>query len=50
MRFRAERQILANLNHPYIARLLDGGVTANLPWLAMEFVDGTPLDSFLYRE
>jgi eukaryotic-like serine/threonine-protein kinase len=46
VRFRAERQILANLNHPYIARLLDGGVTGNLPWLAMEFVDGTPIDTF----
>ncbi len=43
-RFRAERQILARLNHPHIARLLDGGITADRqPWFAMEFVDGEPL-------
>jgi serine/threonine-protein kinase len=40
-RFRAERQILARLEHPHIARLLDGGVTdLGLPWLAMEHVSG----------
>ncbi len=43
-RFRRERQILARLSHPRIARLLDGGVTADgQPWLAMELVDGLPL-------
>jgi serine/threonine-protein kinase len=43
-RFRLERQILAGLNHPNIARLLDGGVTDDgLPFLVMEFVDGRPL-------
>ena len=43
-RFRRERQILAKLSHPRIARLLDGGVTAaGQPWLAMELVDGLPL-------
>jgi len=43
-RFRAERQILARLNHPHIARLLDGGITADgQPWFAMEYVDGEPL-------
>lgn len=46
-RFRHERQILASLEHPNIARLLDGGVTENnLSFLAMEFVDGKPLDEF----
>src|SRR5271168_4523513 len=41
-RFRQERQILAGLQHPYIARLLDGGVTeAGDLYLAMEYVDGT---------
>jgi tetratricopeptide (TPR) repeat protein len=46
-RFRQERQILAGLQHPYIARLLDGGVTAGGdPWLAMEFVDGVPVHRF----
>jgi len=40
--FRAERQILANLEHPYIARLLDGGARADgLPYLVMEYVEGT---------
>lgn len=43
-RFRRERQILATLDHPNIARLLDGGTTSEgLPWLVMEYVDGVPL-------
>ena len=43
-RFLAERRILARLNHPNIARLLDGGITADgQPWFAMEYVDGQPL-------
>jgi eukaryotic-like serine/threonine-protein kinase len=46
-RFRTERQILAGLQHPNIARLLDGGATdEGAPWLAMEFVDGVPIDTF----
>ncbi len=45
--FRAERQILANLNHPNIARLLDGGTTKEgLPYLVMEFVEGTPIHEY----
>ncbi len=44
-RFLEERQILASLEHPNIARLLEGGVTADgEPWFAMEFVDGEALD------
>lgn len=44
-RFRYERQILAQLNHPGIAQLLDGGSTPDgRPFLVMEFVDGQPLD------
>jgi eukaryotic-like serine/threonine-protein kinase len=40
-RFRAERQILASLDHPNIARILDGGATADgLPYLVMELIDG----------
>ena len=40
-RFRHERQLLARLEHPNIARLLDGGLTEDgFPYLAMEFVDG----------
>jgi non-specific serine/threonine protein kinase/serine/threonine-protein kinase len=47
-RFRQERQILAALEHPNIARLLDGGSTADgRPFLAMEFVDGPPIDRFV---
>ena len=43
-RLRHERQILADLDHPHIARLLDGGETADgQPWLALEYVDGLPL-------
>jgi eukaryotic-like serine/threonine-protein kinase len=45
-RFKIERQILARLNHPSIARLLDGGVTAGEPWFAMELVDGAPLTAW----
>ena len=46
-RFRQERQILAGLQHPYIARLLDGGVTTEGDlYLAMEFVDGVPIHRF----
>jgi len=43
-RLRQERQILAGLDHPHIARLLDGGETAQgQPWLALEYVAGAPL-------
>ena len=44
-RFREERQILAHLDHPGLARLLDGGVTAEgLPYYVMEYVDGAAID------
>lgn len=46
-RFRTERQILANLDHPNIARLLDGGTTDNgMPYLVMEYIDGRPIDEY----
>jgi eukaryotic-like serine/threonine-protein kinase len=54
-RFRAERQILAHLDHPHIARLIDGGSgdmgesstsTDRFPYLVMEFVDGIPIDRY----
>jgi serine/threonine protein kinase len=46
-RFRVERQILANLDHPYIARLLDGGSTpGEVPYLIMEYVEGRPIDEY----
>lgn len=50
-RFRQERQILAGLQHPYIARLVDGGVTAGGDlYLAMEYVDGEPIHRFCERK
>ena len=46
-RFRRERQILADLNHPNIARLIDGGATEDgLPYLVMEYVDGEIADAY----
>lgn len=46
-RLRRERHILAGLEHPYIARLLDGGTTPEgLPYLVMEFVEGLPVERF----
>jgi eukaryotic-like serine/threonine-protein kinase len=46
-RFLAERQILARLEHPNIARLLDGGMTQDrAPFLVMELVEGQPLDVY----
>ena len=51
VRFRAERQILAGLDHPGIARLLDGGTTADgLPYLVMDYVEGEPLTNFAEAE
>jgi eukaryotic-like serine/threonine-protein kinase len=50
-RFRIERQILANLEHPNITRLLDAGTTEDgLPYLVMEFIEGTPITKFVQRE
>src|SRR5919197_1314559 len=49
-RFRNERQILAALDHPNIARLLDGGTTdTRVPYLVMEYVEGVPLDVYCDR-
>jgi eukaryotic-like serine/threonine-protein kinase len=46
-RFRMERQVLARLDHPNIARLIDGGSTAEgSPYLVMEYVEGTPIDQY----
>jgi len=50
-RFIAERQILASLNHPHIAQLLDGGVSDDqLPYLVIEYVDGLPLTAYCDRQ
>ncbi len=46
-RFRTERQILAALHHPHIARLLDGGMTDDeRPFFVMEYIDGVPLTKY----
>ena len=46
-RFRHERQILASLEHPYVARILDGGTTPNgRPFFVMERVEGQPIDAY----
>ncbi len=46
-RFRRERQILARLDHPHIARLIDAGTTdEGRPYLLMEFVEGVPIDVY----
>lgn len=46
-RFRIERQVLAALEHPHIARLLNGGTTDDgRPYFVMEYVDGSPITSF----
>jgi Tol biopolymer transport system component/serine/threonine protein kinase len=46
-RFRKERQILAGLDHPNIARLFDGGTTEEgLPYFVMEYIEGKPIDEY----
>jgi serine/threonine protein kinase/tetratricopeptide (TPR) repeat protein len=46
-RFRRERRILAQLNHPFIARFLEGGTLENdLPYFALDYVEGEPIDSY----
>jgi eukaryotic-like serine/threonine-protein kinase len=49
-RLRMERQILATLQHPNIARLLDGGRTGDgTPYLVMEYIEGEPIDTYCNR-
>ena len=49
-RFRTEREILARLDHPNIARIVDGGSTsAGLPYFVMDYVDGEPVNIFCSR-
>lgn len=46
-RLKLERQILASLDHPNIAKLLDGGTTAEgVPYIVMEYIDGVPVDTY----
>jgi serine/threonine-protein kinase len=50
-RFEAERQALALMDHPHIAKVLDGGTTAGgRPYFVMELVEGVPLTDFCDRE
>ena len=50
-RFRAERQIMATLEHPNIARLLDGDTTRDgIPYVVMEYVQGRPIDAYCEEE
>ncbi len=47
LRFTRERQILARLAHPHIARLLDAGISSEgLPYLALEYIDGIPITDY----
>lgn len=49
-RFRSERQILANLDHPNIAKLLDAGTTdSGTPYVVMDYVEGKPIDEYCDR-
>ena len=46
-RFRLERQILAGLEHPNIARFFDGGTEGGVPYFAMEYIDGKPVTQWV---
>ena len=45
-RFLAEQRALARLDHPNVARIVDGGVHDDVPWFAMEYVDGLRIDDW----
>lgn len=48
--FQRERELLAQLEHPGIARLIDGGITDGWrPWFAMEYIDGVPVHEYAAR-
>jgi eukaryotic-like serine/threonine-protein kinase len=49
-RIAREREILASLDHPHIARLYDAGVTADhQPYLALEYIEGKPIDQYAHE-
>lgn len=49
--FARERQVLARLEHPGIARLIDGGLAPDgRPWMAMQFIEGRPLDRWIQQD
>ncbi len=45
-RFEAERHAMERLDHPNVGKILDAGTTDNLPYFAMELIDGTPVTTF----
>jgi non-specific serine/threonine protein kinase/serine/threonine-protein kinase len=48
--FRHERQILATIDHPNVARFIDGGATdEHLPYFVMEYVEGRPIDQYCHQ-
>ncbi len=50
-RMARERDILASLSHHHIARLYDAGLTAHgRPWLAMEYIEGAPIDEYCHEQ
>jgi len=50
-RFQREQQTLANLDHPNITKLLDGGLTANdVPYIIMEYVEGVRIDRYCRKQ
>ena len=50
-RFELERKILAKLQHPNIARMLDGGVTDNgVPYIILEYIDGIPINQYCCKQ
>lgn len=49
-RFREEHRLLARLQHPHIARCVDGGIADGRAYLAMEFVDGQPVDMYCDKQ
>ena len=45
--FNKERELLANLNHPNIGKIFDGGITPDgIPYIVMEYIEGTPIDQY----
>jgi eukaryotic-like serine/threonine-protein kinase len=48
-RFKNERQILARLDHPHIAKILDGGTSEGVPYFVMELIDGVPITEYCDR-
>ena len=43
LRFALEQRLIASLDHPFVARMIDAGESDGAPWIAMEYVDGAPL-------